>query len=158
MARQLTSEKFQQQLEAQFEGEFELEFNLAPPLISKINPATGRPRKRKFSSKMLPMLQKLAKMRNLRGTPLDIFGYSADRRLERRLISEYESDINTILSNLSSVTYDDACALAALAGSIRGYGPVKDAAYEKAQPQRQELLSRLTQTSHNTSNLQEVGA
>ena len=159
VARQLTSESFQQQLEAQFEGEFELEFNLAPPLISKINPATGRPRKRKFSSKILPLFRQLAKMRSVRGTPLDIFGYTADRRLERRLISEYERDIKQILSDLRPETYSDACALAALPASIRGYGPVKEAAYEKAQAQRQTLLSHLSDpTQKSTTQYQEVGA
>lgn len=163
VARQLTSKTFQQQLEAQFEGEFELEFNLAPPLISKTNPATGRPRKRKFSSKILPLFRQLAKMRSVRGTPLDIFGYTADRRLERRLISEYERDIKQILSDLRPETsidqYSDACALAALPASIRGYGPVKEAAYEKAQSQRQVLLSNLSDpTQKSTTQYQEVGA
>lgn len=159
VARQLTSETFQQQLEAQFEGEFELEFNLAPPLISKTNPATGRPRKRKFSSKILPLFRQLAKMRSVRGTPLDIFGYTADRRLERRLISEYERDIKQILSDLRPENYAEACALAALPASIRGYGPVKEVAYEKAQSQRQVLLSNLSDpTQKNTIQYQEVGA
>ncbi len=159
VARQLTSDKFRQQLDAQFEGEFELEFNLAPPLISKINPATGRPRKRKFAAKkVLPLLGQLAKLRNLRGTPLDIFGYTADRRLERRLIAEYERDVDAILSNLTKSTYEDACVLATLPASIRGYGPVKEAAYEKAQPQRQQLLNRIAGTDSSTADLQEVGA
>uniref|UniRef100_UPI00356661BD indolepyruvate ferredoxin oxidoreductase family protein n=1 Tax=Pontibacterium sp. TaxID=2036026 RepID=UPI00356661BD len=159
VARQLTSETFQQQLEAQFEGEFELEFNLAPPLISKTNPATGRPRKRKFSSKILPLFRQLAKMRSVRGTPLDIFGYTADRRLERRLIGEYERDIKQILSDLRPESYTEACALAALPASIRGYGPVKEAAYEKAQLQRQVLLSNLSDpTQKSTTQYQEVGA
>jgi len=159
VARQLTSDQFRQQLDAQFEGDFELEFNLAPPLLSKINPATGRPRKRKFAAKkVLPLLGRLAKLRNLRGTPLDIFGYTADRRLERRLIAEYERDIDAILSNLTKSTYDDACVLATLPTSIRGYGPVKEAAYEKTQPQRQQLLNRIAGSEQNTADLQEVGA
>ncbi|MGB0468824.1 MAG: indolepyruvate ferredoxin oxidoreductase family protein [Pontibacterium sp.] len=164
VARQLTSEKFHQQLEAQFEGEFELEFNLAPPMISKINPGTGRARKRKFSSKILPLFRQLSKLRVLRGTVLDVFGYTADRRLERQLINEYESDIQTILGHLQPETYSNACALAALPASIRGYGPVKEVAYKKAQLQRQVLLNSLsnpTQDKTNqdsTINLQEVGA
>ena len=102
-------------------------------------------------------------MRSVRGTPLDIFGYTADRRLERRLISEYERDIKQILSDLrpeSSIDkYTDACALAALPASIRGYGPVKEAAYEKAQSQRQVLLSNLSDpTQKSTTQYQEVGA
>ena len=147
VARQLTSAQFRKQLEAQFEGDLELEFNLAPPLLSRINPTTGRPRKRLFSEKVLPLFRLLAKLRSLRGTPLDLFGYSTDRRLERRLISEYEADIQQLLPSLNSYSHQDACELARLPAAIRGYGPVKEAAYDKAQPKRQELLARVSQTS-----------
>ncbi len=149
VARQLTSAQFRKQLEAQFEGDLQLEFNLAPPLISRINPATGRPRKRLFSEKVLPLFRLLAKLRGLRGTPLDLFGYGADRRLERRLISEYESDIQQLLTSLSSDSYQHACELARLPAVIRGYGPVKEAAYDKAQQQRQALLARVSQSCDN---------
>ncbi len=149
VARQLTSTRFRSQLAAQFEGDLQLEFNLAPPLLSRINPATGRPRKRQYSEKILPLFRALSKLRSLRGTPLDLFGYSADRRLERRLISEYEADIQQILLTLSQHTQQDACELARLPASIRGYGPVKEAAYDKAQQQRQQLLSRITQRHDN---------
>lgn len=143
VARQLTSSDFRHQLEAQFEGEFELEFNLAPPLLSRINAATGRPVKRSFSEKVLPLFRTLAKLKSLRGTPLDLFGYSADRRLERRLIREYEQDLQTVLANLTATNLQDAIDLARLPSGIRGYGPVKDAAYENAQTQRQQLLERI---------------
>ncbi|MBR9866278.1 MAG: indolepyruvate ferredoxin oxidoreductase family protein [Oceanospirillales bacterium] len=143
VARQLTSVSFRQQLEKQFEGEFELEFNLAPPLISRINSATGRPVKRRYSEKIMPLFRLLARLRTLRGTPLDLFGYSADRRLERRLIREYEQDIQAILENLSRENLPDATELARLPSVIRGYGPVKENAYAKAQTQRQQLLERL---------------
>ncbi len=143
VARQLTSVGFRQQLENQFEGEFELEFNLAPPLISRINSATGRPVKRRYSEKIMPVFRLLARLRTLRGTPLDLFGYSADRRLERRLIREYEQDIQAILENLSRENLPDATELARLPSVIRGYGPVKEIAYANAQTQRQQLLERL---------------
>ncbi|BBB24944.1 indolepyruvate ferredoxin oxidoreductase family protein [Amphritea japonica] len=154
VARQLTSAQFRKQLEAQFEGDLELEFNLAPPLISRLNPATGRPRKRVFSEKVLPLFRLLAKLRSLRGTPLDLFSYGADRRLERRLISEYESDIQQLLSSLNNHSHQDACELARLPAAIRGYGPVKEAAYDKAQQQRQELLARVSQTSDSQQQAQ----
>ena len=147
VARQLTSTQFRKQLEAQFEGDLKLEFNLAPPLISRINPATGRPRKRLFSEKVLPLFRLLAKMRGLRGTPLDLFGYGTDRRLERRLISEYESDIQLLLPSLSDYSHPHACELARLPAAIRGYGPVKEAAYDKVQQRRQALLARVSQSS-----------
>lgn len=144
VARQLSSEQFREQLEAQFEGEFELEFNLAPPLLSRINPATGRPKKRTFSARTLPLLRRLASLKSLRGTPLDLFGYSADRRLERRLIREYETDLKLVLANLAADTLKDCIQLARLPEQIRGYGPVKDLAYDNAQPQRQHLKELIT--------------
>ncbi|MBY4677546.1 indolepyruvate ferredoxin oxidoreductase family protein [Marinobacterium arenosum] len=143
VARLLSSEQFRAQLKSQFEGDFELEFNLAPPMISKVDPATGRPKKRKFSERVLPAFRLLSKLRTLRGTPLDPFGYSADRRLERKLIRQYERDIRQLLTTLNAANQTDACALAELPQSIRGYGPVKDANYEKAQQQREQLLARL---------------
>ncbi|KEA65329.1 Indolepyruvate ferredoxin oxidoreductase [Marinobacterium lacunae] len=144
VARQLASASFRQQLAEQFEGEFELEFHLAPPLISRIDPATGRSRKRKFAGKrMLPLFRLLAGLRGLRGTVLDPFTYSADRRLELRLIAEYEADIQLILTQLSAANYDAACELAQLPAAIRGYGPVKEKAYAKAQAKRVELITRM---------------
>ncbi|MBN0989413.1 indolepyruvate ferredoxin oxidoreductase family protein [Amphritea pacifica] len=143
VARQLTSVSFREQLNQQFEGDFELEFNLAPPLISRINSATGRPVKRRFSDRIMPLFRLLASLRPLRGTPLDLFGYSADRRLERRLIREYEQDIQALLQNLSVDNLQEAIELARLPSGIRGYGPVKEQAYEKAQRQRQQLLERI---------------
>lgn len=144
VARQLSSSQFKDEIEAQFEGDFELEFNLAPPLLSRIDPATGRARKRKYSSKILPLMRMLAAVRCVRGTPLDLFAYSADRKLERHLIHEYERDIDLILNNLDASNYDDACLLAELPKTIRGYGPVKEKAYETANIQRQTLLSSIT--------------
>ncbi|MDO6565368.1 indolepyruvate ferredoxin oxidoreductase family protein [Amphritea sp. 1_MG-2023] len=153
VARLLTSAAFRQQLENQFEGDFKLEFNLAPPLISRINSATGRPKKRTFSEKILPLFRLLARAKTLRGTPLDIFSYSADRRLERRLIREYEQDIAAILNNLSVDNLQDAVELARLPAVIRGYGPVKDAAYDKAQQTRQQLLERICQLDSTASQV-----
>ena len=151
VARQLTSSHFRQQLESQFEGDFELEFNLAPPLISRINRATGRPVKRRFSEKIMPLFRLLASLRPLRGTPLDLFGYSADRRLERRLIREYEQDIQALLQNLSVDNLQDAIELARLPSVIRGYGPVKERAYEQAQIQRQQLREQILEAHSSAS-------
>ncbi|WP_271270973.1 indolepyruvate ferredoxin oxidoreductase family protein [Aliamphritea hakodatensis] len=153
VARQLTSDTFRHQLKQQFTGEIELEFNLAPPLLAKTDPATGRPRKRKFSQKYLPVLKLLAKLKPLRGTALDIFAYSHDRQLERQLIQQYEQDIRLILSNLSADNYAAACALAELPGQIRGYGPVKDAAWLKVQPERLQLLSHFSSDNNPAAKM-----
>jgi len=154
VARQLSSESFRQQLASQFEGEFELEFNLAPPLISRVDAATGRPRKRRFSGRrILPLFRLLAGLRGLRGTALDPFAYGADRRLERRLIGEYEADIRLILTKLGSDNYDLACRLAQLPATIRGYGPVKEGAYERAQGRRAELIKQINSAADLTAKV-----
>ncbi|MTI15333.1 indolepyruvate ferredoxin oxidoreductase family protein [Sansalvadorimonas verongulae] len=148
VARQLSSPAFRQKLEQQFEGAFTLEFNMAPPLISRIDPATGRPRKRVFSEKILPLFRLLTKMKGLRGTPFNPFGWSHDRRLEQKIIQEYEQDLRRIKHHLNTTNYNDACELARLPSMIRGYGPVKDVNYQKAQEQRARLRGLLTTTRY----------
>ncbi len=144
VARLMTSDSFRDELAAQFEGEFTLEFNLAPPLLSRKDKHGGRPRKRTYSEKILPLFRMLSRMKGLRGTPLDIFGWSADRRLERRIIAEYEDDLNLIERTLSNDNYGLAQQLASLPETIRGYGPVKDVNYEKAQLKRRDLRAQLS--------------
>src|SRR5213075_3340775 len=86
VARLFTDGRFEKQLRDQFEGEFKFNFNLAPPILGGGLDALGRPKKRAFGAWMMPLFRLLAKMRFLRGTPFDIFGYSPDRKLERDLI------------------------------------------------------------------------
>ena len=83
----------------------------------------------------------LARLRVLRGTPLDPFGYSADRRLERALRTQYEADLDEVLPRLTPATRDALVALAELPLQIRGFGPVKEANAEKAALRREELLA-----------------
>jgi indolepyruvate ferredoxin oxidoreductase len=85
----------------------------------------------------------LAKLRVLRGTPLDIFGYSADRRLERGLIAGYEKDVATVLSLLSPANFDIAVELLSLPDRIRGYGPVKEKAAQEAKARYAQLAADL---------------
>ena len=85
----LTDPAFEAHLRDEFEGDFKLAFNLAPPMLAGKDP-NGRPKKREFGPWILPLLRRLAPMKRLRGTTFDPFGYSAERRLERRLIGEYE--------------------------------------------------------------------
>jgi indolepyruvate ferredoxin oxidoreductase len=91
----------------------------------------------------LPLFRTLAKMRGLRGTVLDVFGYSADRRLERDLIAGYEKDVATVLGLLSPATHDTAVELLSLPDRIRGYGPVKEKAVKDAQLRYAQLAADL---------------
>lgn len=143
VARLYTDGKFQKQIRDQFDGDFQISFNLAPPMLPGVD-AAGRPRKRAFKgSMMLPLFRLLAKMRTLRGTPLDVFGYSADRRLERDLIAGYEKDVETVLGLLSPLTLETSIELLSLPDRIRGYGPVKAKSVEEAKIRYAELAKDL---------------
>jgi indolepyruvate ferredoxin oxidoreductase len=128
VARLFTDGHFQAQLRDQFDGDFKISFNLAPPLLGGAKDALGRPKKRAFGAWMLPLFRMLAKMKGLRGTAFDIFGHSADRKLERDLIAGYEKDVAHILSVLSPLTLETAIEILSLPDRIRGYGPVKEKA------------------------------
>ena len=123
---------------AQFDGDFNMTFHMAPPLISKMGP-NGRPQKREFGQWLEGPLRVMAKFKGLRGTPLDPFGYTAERKMERALIKQYEADMAEVLPNLTDQTRDAIVALAELPLQIRGFGPVKLAAMEQAAPIRDAL-------------------
>ena len=109
-----------------------LTFHLAPPMLSFLKTPQGRPRKFAIPGLIaLPVLKILKAMRPLRGTPLDVFGLSHERRTERQLIAEYRALVEQLTTTLSAETLPDAIAIAGLADMIRGYGPVKAAALER---------------------------
>ena len=143
VARLFTDGKFEQQLREQFEGDFKFSFNLAPPILGGGKDAQGRPNKRAFGAWMLPVFRVLAKLRFLRGTALDIFANSPDRKLERELIVSYEKDAAAALASLSPATIDTAVELLSLPDRIRGYGPVKEKAAEEAQARHTQLIADL---------------
>jgi indolepyruvate ferredoxin oxidoreductase len=86
----------------------------------------------------------LAALKALRPTPLNPFGYSAERRMERRLLAEYEADIDLLTRRLSAESLDAAVALASVPVLIRGYGHVKEASVRKAEGERERLRTRLS--------------
>ena len=125
-----------------FEGDFDMKFHLAPPLVSKMG-ANGRPEKKIYGAGMLRGFRLLAKMKRLRGTPFDPFGRTAERKMERALIKQYEADMKAVLRDQGDAASDAAVALAELPLSIRGFGPVKEANAEKAAKRREEILAAL---------------
>lgn len=125
---------------AEFDGDFTPRFHLAPPLLSRPG-SDGRPKKRAFGPSMLKGFALLAKLTPLRGTPLDPFGYTAERRMERALIREYEQLIPQLLNGLTPANHAIAVELAELPLSIRGFGPVKHRNAEAAAKRRVELLA-----------------
>ena len=103
-----------------------LHYHLAPPILSAGLDARGRPRKREFGSWMLPAFRLLAKMKGLRGTPFDLFGRTAERRMERALIKHCEQTIEQLLGTLTRDNISEAAGIVTLYLDIRGYGPVKE--------------------------------
>ncbi|MCY1407828.1 hypothetical protein D9M71_231380 [compost metagenome] len=144
VARLYSDGEFQRQLEAQFQGDYRLQFHLAPSWLCKTDPTTGEPRKREFGPWLLKAFAVLARGKFLRGSVLDPFGHSAERRLERALIGEYEQDVALLLGALSPGNYASAVTLAELPGELRGYGHVKERALAKVREQAAALRERLS--------------
>jgi indolepyruvate ferredoxin oxidoreductase len=132
VARLYASPAFLQRLETEFEPGYKLKFNLAPPILSRRDPETGHLKKREFGGWLLPAFGILAKMKGLRGTPADIFGYTAERKMERALIGEYQAAIESVLASLDPETLPQALIVANKPDQIRGFGHVKEKAVANA--------------------------
>jgi len=117
-----------------------LRFHLAPPLLSRTDPATGHLIKREFPGWTLHLFGLLARFKFLRGGPLDIFGYTAERRQERQDIEDFSAELGQLLGDLKDSNYAIAVQLAELPMQLRGYGHVKDQNREKLQLQREQLM------------------
>ena len=139
VARLYTSGAFKRQLAQQFEGDYTLHFHLAPPLLARRN-AQGQLQKREYGPWMFTAFRVLARLRVLRGTPLDVFGYTAERRSERALIDDYRRTVAGLLDRLDAGNVGLAAQIASIPEHIRGYGHVKDAHLHKAMARRAELL------------------
>lgn len=127
---------------AEFDGSFRMSFHLAPPLLPG-REANGRPKKREFGPWIVPLFRVLARLKGLRGGVLDVFGYSAERRMERALIGQYEADMDAALAALTPATRDAVLELALLPLSIRGFGPVKEGNAAAAARRRDELMAQI---------------
>jgi len=140
VARLYSDGRFMQNLDRVFEGDYEIAFNLAPPLITRKDPKTGKLKKREFGSWMRHGFALLAKLKGLRGTAFDLFGYSEERKMERKLIAEYRDTVYSLLEHLNSNNYEIAVQLANQPTEIRGFGHVKEEAVEKAKAEKPKLL------------------
>ena len=141
IARLHSDPAFRAQLRRQFGKDAKLSIHLAPPILSRTDPETGRPGKRSFGPWIFPVLSILAKFRRLRGTWLDPFGWTSERQLERQLIEDYEQLLQDILLALSPERHQTAVELADVPDMVRGFGPVKAAAVERARQRQGELLA-----------------
>jgi indolepyruvate ferredoxin oxidoreductase len=143
VARLHMASGFLDELRREFEGDFSVNYHLAPPLLPAMLDARGRPRKRTFGPWIQLPLKLLMRLKVLRGTPLDPFGYTAERRAERELIGWYEGQIGSLLGKLDAKRLPDLLTIARAPLDIRGYGPVKEAAMRKVQAEVAQLAARL---------------
>jgi indolepyruvate ferredoxin oxidoreductase len=141
VARLYTDGDFLKRVAAQFEGDYKLTFHLAPPLSNKPDPVTGEAKKSTYGPWMMTAFRVLAKMKWLRGTALDVFGKTHERRTERRLITDYEALIDELLPRLAAHNHAIAVELASIPEHIRGYGHVKDRHLKVAKAKEAELVA-----------------
>jgi indolepyruvate ferredoxin oxidoreductase len=143
VARLYTDGHFERQVASTFEGEnLRYEFHLAPPLMARKDPTTGVPRKMSFGPWMMKAFRVLAPLRILRGTPLDVFGYTHERKTERQLIRDFEALIGEIMEKITPANHATAVGLANIPQKIRGFGHIKERNLKTAKAEEAELLAR----------------
>jgi indolepyruvate ferredoxin oxidoreductase len=140
VARLYSNGDFRKKLQAQFQGDYKLQFHLAPPLWAPRDPTTGEMQKQAYGAWVMPIFRVLARLKRLRGTRLDPFGYSAERRAERQLVGEYEAVVAKLMARLTPENHALAVEIARLPQQIRGYGHVKERARERVKQREAELL------------------
>ena len=143
VARLFTSGEFNQRLDKTFDGNYRLHFHLAPPLFARKDPETGLPRKSEFGSWMFTIFKILARLKGLRGTRFDPFGWTTERRTERWLRDQYFTDIERMCEELDSDNYASAVELAEVPEQIRGFGHIKLEAIEAADQGRAVIFEKI---------------
>lgn len=141
VARLHADSGFREKVAAQFEGDFKIHYHLAPPLIAKHNDK-GELVKRKFGPSTYYLFKLLARLRGLRGTALDVFGRTEERRAERALIDEYRRTVEELVAGLNPGNHALAVEIAALPDKIRGYGHVKARNLAAVRPEWDRLLQQ----------------
>ncbi|MEH6466026.1 MAG: indolepyruvate ferredoxin oxidoreductase family protein [Porticoccus sp.] len=141
VARLYTNGEFEQHLNDQFEGNFSLKFHLAPPLLAKRDTVTGHLKKREFGGWVLPLFRQLAKLKFLRGSAFDVFGYSSERKMEQQLLVEYEQTLADVLDGLNEHNYQTAVEVVSLPEKIRGFGHVKEHNRKMAKEREVQLMA-----------------
>jgi indolepyruvate ferredoxin oxidoreductase len=144
VARLFTDPGFAARLREGFEGDYKIEYNLAPPLFAKRDKATNRPVKHRFGPIMTRGFAMLAKLRPLRGTPLDIFGYHPHRRAERQLIRDYTALVDDVIKALTPDNSAAAEAVLRAHDKVRGYDVVKEANIVRVREALPKLKAAMT--------------
>ncbi|MGB8422357.1 indolepyruvate ferredoxin oxidoreductase family protein [Paraburkholderia sp.] len=147
VARLYTDGRFKESLKEQFEGKVSLRFNLAPPLLAKKD-AKGHLVKREYGQWVWYAFHVLARLRFLRGTAFDVFGFTDERKTERQLITEYRQTVEALLSDLNESNLADAVELASWPERLRGFGHVKDANLAAVRAQRDGSVHGSSKAKH----------
>jgi indolepyruvate ferredoxin oxidoreductase len=140
VARLHTDPAFREKIAGMFEGDFTIKYHLAPPLLAK-HDKEGRAIKQEYGAWMVKAFGVMAKLKGLRGTPFDVFGYSAERKTERALIGQYRDTVASLLPTLSYDKLAQAVAIASIPEDIRGYGHVKARHLASAKAREAQLLA-----------------
>jgi indolepyruvate ferredoxin oxidoreductase len=141
VARLHTDPAFALKIEAMFEGDYKIVHHLAPPLIAKRN-SKGELIKQPFGPWMRKAFAVLARLKGLRGGALDVFGRTAERSTERRLIVDYQACIDELLGELGEHNLALAAEIARIPEEIRGYGHVKERHLKAARVKWDGLMAR----------------
>ncbi|NYZ15828.1 indolepyruvate ferredoxin oxidoreductase family protein [Azospirillum sp. RWY-5-1] len=147
VARLYAETRFMEGVRERFDGRTRLRFHLAPPLLAARDPSTGHLRKTAYGPWLLTAFRLLARLRRLRGTPLDPFGRTAERRMERRMIELYRTTVADLLADLTDANHALAVSIARLPEGVRGFGHVKEANMAAVEARRAELLAAWRQPS-----------
>ncbi len=153
VARLYTNGDFMQKIKGRFEGDYKLKLHLAPPLFSSRDAHSGEPVKTAYGAWILSAMNLLARFKFLRGTAFDPFGKTSERKMERRLIEEYEQTIEELLRGLSKKNHALAVEIARIPEQIRGYDLVKQKHVESAKSQKNELLNEFRSNVGNSTAL-----
>ena len=143
VARLQSLPEWRAQLAHDFTGTQRMQIHLAPPLFAKKDPVTGLPRKRAYGPWMLRAMSLLRHGKHLRGTPLDIFGNTEERRTERALPHEYRTGLEALLPRLTPETHATISEWAEAAGDIKGFGHIKARNLAAARARMSEIAARL---------------
>ena len=135
-----SDDAFRAKLDAQFTGNYSIRFHLAPPILSRANPKTGKVKKYEFGPWLMPVLRILAKLKWLRGTRWDVFALIGERRQEREDLARYQADVTEVCDRLTPDNYRAAQQLMRLPEQLRGYGHVKARNREALMAARSQLL------------------
>ena len=156
VARLYTNGDFMQKIKDRFEGDFKLKVHLAPPLFSRRDIHNREPIKIAYGSWFLSVMNLLARFKFLRGTIFDPFGKTLERKMERRLIKQYEQTIEELLAGLSKKNHPLAVEIARIPEEIRGYDLVKQKNIVTAKLHEKKLLKEYRLTVQNSVGLRSI--